>query len=393
MRPGLLYAGTETGVFVSFDDGDEWEPLQQNLPTVWARDLLIHGDDLIVATQGRAIWVLGDLALLRQLGPGDATAASRLFAPAPAVRVRFNNNHDTPLAPETPVGENPPDGATIDYWLGSAAKSPVTLEIRDSSGRLVRRFSSSDVPQPLPADRYFASGWLKPEPVLSASSGLHRWIWNLRRPRPAAVEYSYSIAAVWGLMTPLDPRGQLVEPGRYTILLTVDGHEEKASLDVLPDPRVTGADYRSAASFSDSLYEPMARAWRGYAESEALREELGKRLPTIADPTLRSEAQALITRLQPSEEPNTGFKGESAILAALETAAEASDAPPTAAMRATAAETIAKVNADWTAWQQVRGLQLEQLNQKLRSGRLVPVLVPPENELRVGQPTGGEELP
>ena len=393
IRPGLLYAGTESGVFVSFNDGDDWQPLQQNLPTAWARDLLIHGDDLIVATQGRAIWILGDLSLLRQLGPGDAAAPLRLFAPAPAVRVRFNNNHDTPLAPETPVGENPPDGVAIDYWLGSAAKGPVTLEIRDSSGRPVRRFSSLDVPQPLPADRYFAPGWLKPEPVLGASPGMHRWVWNLRGERPAAVEYSYSIAAVWGLTTPLDPRGQLVEPGRYTIILTAGGREEKASLDVLPDPRATGADYHSAASFSGSLYEPMARAWRGHAESEALREELGKRLPTIADPTLRSEAQALISKLQPSDEPNSGFKGESAILAALETAAEASDAPPTAAMRATAAETIAKVNADWAAWQQVRALQLEQLNQKLKNGRLAPVLVPPENELHVAEPSGGEELP
>ncbi len=307
--------------------------------------------------------------------------------------MRFNNNHDTPLPPETPVGENPPDGAIIDYWLPTAAKGPVTLEIRDASGAVVRRFSSRDTPQPLPAERYFAAGWVKPEPVLGASPGAHRWIWNLRRDRPPAVEYSYSIAAIWGLNTPLDPRGQLVEPGRYTAVLTVDGHQQTADFDVLPDPRVTGADYHAAAVFSQSLIEPMANAWRGYAETEALREALGKRLPTIADPTLRSEAQALVTKLQPSDEPNSGFKGESGILAGLETAAEASDAAPTAAMRATDAETIAKVNADWAAWQQTKALQLEQLNQRLKAGKLAPVLVPPENELRVGEPKGGEELP
>ncbi|HET7316250.1 MAG TPA: hypothetical protein VFI88_02355, partial [Sphingomicrobium sp.] len=139
VRPGLLYAGNETGVFVSFDDGDNWQPLRQNLPTAWARDLLVHGDDLIAATQGRAIWVLGDLALLRQLAAGAAPTQAHLFTPAVTYRVRFDNNHDTPLAPETPVGQNPPQGAVIDYWLGSAPKGPITLEIRDASGALVQR--------------------------------------------------------------------------------------------------------------------------------------------------------------------------------------------------------------------------------------------------------------
>ena len=393
VRAGLLYAGTETGVFVSFDDGDNWQPLKQNLPTAWARDLLVKGDDLIVSTQGRAIWVLGDLALLRDVKPSDRVGEARLFTPANAIRVRFDNNRDTPLAPETPVGENPPDGAVIDYWLGSVPKGPVTLEIRDASGALVRRFSSTDRPQALPAERYFAAGWVKPEPVLDATPGAHRWVWDLRAARPASVEYNYTIAAVWGLNTPLDPRGQIVEPGRYTAVLTVDGQQQSASFDVLPDPRVTGADYRAAAEFSRSLLEPMALAWRGYAETEAVRAALGKRLPSVTDPTLRSEAQALAKKLEPSDEPNTGFKGESAILAGLETAAESSDAAPSAAMRATAAETIAKVNADWAAWQQVRAAELEQLNQRLKNGKLAPVLVPPESELQVGEPAGGEDLP
>jgi photosystem II stability/assembly factor-like uncharacterized protein len=393
VRPGLLYAGTETGVFVTFDDGGSWQPLQQNLPTAWSRDLLVRGDDLIVASQGRAIWVLGDLALLRQLKPGDPVEQARLFTPATTIRVRFNNNHDTPLAPETPIGENPPDGAVIDYWLGSAPKGPVTLEIRDSAGAVVRRFSSTDVPRPLPAERYFAAGWVKPEPVLGVSRGAHRCVWNLRRSRPLAVEYSYSIAAVWGLNTPLTPEGPLVEPGRYTAVLISGGREQQASFDVLPDPRVTGADYRAAAAFSKSLYEPMASAWHGYAETEALREALSKRLPAIADPTLRSEAQALITKLQPSDEPNSGFKGESGILAGLETSAEASDAAPTAAMRAIAAETIARVNSDWTTWQQIRVMELEQLNRKFKRGKLAPILVPTESELHIGEPHGGEELP
>ncbi|HZC37601.1 MAG TPA: hypothetical protein VE221_02870, partial [Sphingomicrobium sp.] len=251
----------------------------------------------------------------------------------------------------------------------------------------------TDAPLPLPAERYFAADWVKPEPVLAAVPGMHRWVWNLRRPRPAAAEYSYSIAAVWGLNTPLTPEGQLVDPGRYTAVLTVDGREQHASFDVVADPRVRNADYRAATVFAESLYAPMAKAWRGYAETEAVRAALGKRLPMLADPTLRSEAQALITRLKPSDEPNSGFKGDSGLLASLETSAEESDAAPTPAMQAIAAETIARVNADWAAWQQVRGLELEQLNQRLRSGKFAPVLVPPENELRVEPPKGGTDLP
>ncbi|MFL6721671.1 MAG: WD40/YVTN/BNR-like repeat-containing protein [Sphingomonas sp.] len=393
VRPGLLYAGTGTGAFVSFDDGASWQPLQQNLPTAWARDLLVHGDDLIAATQGRAIWVLGDLALLRQLPASAASEPAHLFTPAAAYRVRFNNNRDTPLAPETPVGENPPQGAIIDYWLGAAPRQPVTLEIRNSAGEVVRRFSSADKPKALNADRYFAEEWTRPTPVLGAAPGKHRWIWDLREDRPAAVEYNYSIAAVLGTDTPLLPEGQLVPPGRYTAVLDVDDRAHSASFDVLPDPRVSGADYAAAEAFSRSLAGPMAKAWRGYAETEAVRKELAKRIARITDPTLLSEARALAAKLEPSDVPNSGFAGESGTLAALETAAEGSDFAPSAAMRSTAAETIAAIDAEWNRWQQVRAADLDSLNRGLAAARLAPVLVPGEAELAVPAAGGGGDLP
>jgi photosystem II stability/assembly factor-like uncharacterized protein len=393
VRSGLLYAGNETGVFVSFDDGDHWQPLQQNLPTAWARDLLVHGDDLIVGTQGRAIWVLGDLALLRQVQPGSASQPFHLFAPAPAVRVRFDNNHDTPLTPETPVGENPPEGAVIDYWLGASAKGPVSLEIRDSNGAIVRRFSSDDTAEKLPAERYFQAEWVKPQPLLSASPGEHRWVWDLRRPRPKAVEYNYDIAAVWGVDTPLDPRGQLVEPGRYTAILTVDGKSQQVLVDVVADPRVVNAHYHAAREFSESLYAPMDLAWRGYAESDSVRDQLGKRIAEIRDPALLAEAKALATKIEPPKLPNSGFGGESGTLASLETAAEASDSAPTAALRQTAAETIAQVDADWSAWQQMKTSDLDQLNRKLAAAGLKPIVIPRGMSLRVAAPSGGVDLP
>jgi photosystem II stability/assembly factor-like uncharacterized protein len=393
VRRGLVYAGNETGVFVSFDDGDNWQPLQQNLPTAWARDLLVHGDDLIAATQGRAIWVLGDLALLRQLQPATAAEPFHLFAPAPAVRVRFNNNHDTPLTPETPVGENPPEGVVLDYWLAKAPSGPVTLEIRDSSGAIVRRFSSSDVPEQPSAERYFQAEWVKPQQVLSAAPGEHRWVWDMRRPRPKAIEYNYSIAAVWGLDTPIDPRGQFVEPGRYTAVLTVNGNSQQVPIEIVADPRVINADYGAARQFSESLYAPMEIAWRGYAEIKAVGDQLEKRIAQLHDPTLLAEAKALEAKLQPPKTPHSGFGGASGTLASLETSAEGSDTAPSEALRQTALQTIAQVNGDWAAWQQVRSADLAQLNRGLAAAGLQPITVPPENELHIGEASGGVDLP
>lgn len=392
-RPGLLFAGTESSVFVSFDDGDDWQPLRENLPTAWARDLLVHDDDLVVATQGRAIWVLGDLALLRQVGPTTASEASHLFTPGPAYRVRFDNNKDTPLAPETPAGENPPQGAIIDYWLGATPRKPVLLEIRDSAGNLVRRFSSADKPAKLPADRYFAEEWTKPQPTLAATSGAHRWIWDMRWARPKAIEYSYSIAAIWGNDTPLLPEGQLAPPGRYTAVLTVDGQQQRRDFDVLPDPRVTNANYAAAARFSAALYEPLAKAWTGEGEVEAVRKQLIARLPALSDAALAAQVRALSVKLTPSDAPNTGFSGESATLASLEVAAEGSDAAPSVALQATSAQTIAAIATEWDKWQRIKASDLAALNRSLAAASLPPIAVPQQSELSPTSSGGGDDLP
>src|SRR5207248_558925 len=149
LHAGLLYAGTDAGALVSFDDGTHWSPLGRNLPTAWVTDLIVHGDDLIAATQGRALWVMDDIAALREAPSQNQEA--HLFVPATAWRVHANNNVDTPLPPETPEALNPPQGALIDYWLPATARGPVTLEIRDSAGETVRRFASDDKPENLPA--------------------------------------------------------------------------------------------------------------------------------------------------------------------------------------------------------------------------------------------------
>ena len=166
-----------------------------------------------------------------------------------------------------------------------------------------------------------------------------------------------------------------------------------ASVDVLPDPRVEGADYRAARAFSESLYEPMEKAWRGYAETKTVRDALAKRIGEIRDPALLVQAKALAAKLEPPKAPNAGFQGESSTLASLETAAEASDAAPATGLREIAGQTLAQVNGDWVAWQQVKATELEQLNHRLAVAGLQPIAIPPEAELKIAAPAGGADLP
>src|SRR5258706_5353807 len=148
VQKGLLFAGTEGSVHVSFDDGDNWQPLQLNLPHTSMRDLAIHGDDLIVGTHGRSFWILDDITPLREMSADVAKAAATFYQPQEAIRFRWNRNTDTPLPPDIPAGKNPPDGAILDYYLAASSSKPVTLEILDD-GHLVRRYSSTDKPEPL----------------------------------------------------------------------------------------------------------------------------------------------------------------------------------------------------------------------------------------------------
>src|SRR5262249_55513228 len=149
VRKGLLFAGTERAVFVSFNDGDDWQPLRLNMPATSIRDLVVHGDDIVVGTHGRSLWILDDITPLRQLDAQAATADVHLFRPQTAYRVRGNVNTDTPLPPEEPAGQNPPDGAIVNYYLKADSSGPVTLEILDDKGKLVRRYSSADKPEPV----------------------------------------------------------------------------------------------------------------------------------------------------------------------------------------------------------------------------------------------------
>jgi photosystem II stability/assembly factor-like uncharacterized protein len=236
LQRGLLFAGTERSVYVSFDDGNHWQSLRLNLPPSSMRDLYIHENDLVVGTHGRSIWILDDFTPLRQLAGAAARRGTHLFRPALAYRVRWNQYTDTPLPPDEPAGKNPPDGAVIDYYLASRVAGAVTLEVRDARGRLVRRFSSADS-VPKDSGLNIPDYWIRPPQQLSREAGMHRFVWDLHYPPPAALSHSYPISAVYK-DTWREPRGPVALPGRYTVRLRAAGRSLTQPLTIRMDPRV-----------------------------------------------------------------------------------------------------------------------------------------------------------
>jgi photosystem II stability/assembly factor-like uncharacterized protein len=279
-RRGLLFAGTETSVYVSFDDGDHWQGIRLNLPATAVRDLAVHDSDLVVGTHGRGFWLLDDISPLRQVAAARAAAAAAgayLFRPAGAVRVRWNENTDTPLPPDEPSAKNPPDGAIIDYYLARPAAGPVGLEILDRASKRVRRFSSAD-PTPHPdSGLNIPAWWIRPPEHLGTDAGGHRFVWDLHYAPPAALRHDYPIAAV-PHDTPREPRGPWVVPGRYTVRLTVDGRVFTTPLDVRMDPRVSLAPGTLERQFAlaSRVVDALRRDSVALDNVRALRRELGR---------------------------------------------------------------------------------------------------------------------
>src|SRR6185295_14271918 len=263
VRRGLLYAGTEKGVYVSFDDGDHWQPLQLNLPVSSVRDIDVHGDDVVIATHGRAFWILDDVTPLRQAGPDVAAAEAWLFAPATAIRLRPAGFTGTPLPKDEPTAANPPAGAFIDFVLSKPAAAPVVLRILDAEGALVRRYSSDERP-PAPdlTKIRVAPEWMTPPAGLATSSGMHRFVWPVRYPAPAVLaEGNPHADGIWA------------PPGRYTVELSVGGQRLTRPLTIAPDPRVSlppevYARQLGLARRIEALRESVAGA---LAEGEKLR--------------------------------------------------------------------------------------------------------------------------
>jgi photosystem II stability/assembly factor-like uncharacterized protein len=254
-RRGLLFAGSETQVWVSYDDGEHWQSLRINMPATSIRDLVIKDDDVVVGTHGRGFWILDDITPLRQLTARALSAPAHLFRPGLATRVRSSMYTDTPIPPDEPRSLNPPDGVVISYHLANEAQS-LTLEVIDASGRVVRRYEKGVNADPDPRQRtQVPDYWIAPSPVLRADAGLHRFVWDLHYPRPKVTSFSYPISGIPGRTVP-EPLGPWVSPGTYTVRLTVNGTPYTQPLRVRMDPRVrtTASELRARDSLALRLY-------------------------------------------------------------------------------------------------------------------------------------------
>src|SRR5271166_6497742 len=287
-RQGLLFAGTELRAYVSFDDGDHWQPLQLNLPVTSVRDLTIHGDDLVVATHGRAFWILDNITPLRQIVGQVETAKPRLYGPATAVRVDNDVFLGSPFPPEEPAAKNPPDGAVIDYFLAANA-AEVKLEIADSTGKLVRRYSSSDKKPAKMPPMAIAERWFPKPVMLENAAGMHRFVWDLRWNSSGTGEEFEDEG--YGA-----PRGPRVVPGRYQMKLTVDGVAFNQPLVVQMDPRskATSTELEQQLSLSLQIFGEVRRGRQTLAELSAAKSSLAKLKEQLqGKPALLTQAENL----------------------------------------------------------------------------------------------------
>ncbi|HRH41867.1 MAG TPA: hypothetical protein PKY82_09505, partial [Pyrinomonadaceae bacterium] len=270
-RKGLLYCGTEQAVYFSIDDGENWQPLRLNMPATSIRDVVIHNDDLVVGTHGRSFWILDDITPLRQLNPQVTNTEAVLFAPQLATRVKRSVHTDTPFPPEEPAGQNPPDGAIINYYLKSKSSTPVVLEIYDSANKLVRRFASDDKPLQVDFNRINPPDyWARPFQPLKNEVGMQRFVWNLQFMNPPADRYDLPISAIYK-DTPFVPEGPSVLPGTYTLKLTVNGKTYAQTLKVRMDPRVTTPMAGLQQQFTLSI-----QAYEGVKQTYAMLDEVKK---------------------------------------------------------------------------------------------------------------------
>lgn len=272
---GLLFAGTERGIYFSVDAGDHWQPLQLNLPVSAVYDIVIQHDDLIAATHGRAFWVLDDISPLRQAAALNMSAKAHLFKPSLAMRVDNDSFLGTPLPPEEPQAKNPPDGAVIDYFLRSGADS-VTLEIFNAHKQLVRKYSSAEQPSGRHAKVPVAERWFPKPQRLESTAGAHRFVWDLR--------WNSSGEPVGEDDETAAPKGPRVTPGLYTTKLTVDGETLMQNLEVQMDPRssATPAVLMQQEQLAREIYAITLQSRKLVSETTTIR----KQLETIAHPNV-----------------------------------------------------------------------------------------------------------
>ena len=385
-RKGLLYAATEKTVYVSFDDGEHWQTLRLNLPVTSIRDLVVHGDDLVIGTHGRSFWILDNVTPLRQATPQVANSQSHLFAPQLTYRMRRNNNTDTPLPPEIPAGQNPPDGAMFDYWIKDPGH-PVVLEVLDSAGKLVRKFSSDDKPEPIDEKELnVPTYWIRPERTLSAEPGMHRFVWDMHYPPPDSLDHDYPISAIYR-DTPRYPLGPPILPGTYTVKLTVDGDTQVQLLTVKMDPRVkaSAADLQAQFVLETKIVDAMHRDFVTLTQVKNLRTSLknlqqaggAKTPPSVTDLDKKcSEIEGIDGGFGASFLSTPGGRSLVRLNAGLNTVlgvVDSADAAPTTQSASTFDEVNKALDEQLARWDEIQKKGLPALNAELKRAGLHPI--------------------
>lgn len=392
-RKGLLYAGTERAVYVSFDDGDHWQSLRLNMPASSVRDVIIKGDDLIAATHGRGFWILDDVTPLRQLTDEIAASKAHLFKPETAIRIRWDMNTDTPLPPDEATAPNPPDGAIIDFYLGSATTGPVSLDILDSAGKLVRRYSSEDPVEPVDPMLAVPKYWVRPPQAFPNQPGMHRVLWDLHYTSLAeGGRQNLPIAAIAHDTVP-PPNSPWVMPGRYTVKLTANGESYTQPLLVKMDPRVKTlpAALNQQFTLSRQCYDDLLAATKALQELRAVQQQLRgvkERANGAAADSVATLEKKLTEIGGAGGGGRGGFGGGRGAPAGPETIAtvnaslttlmrmiEAADVAPTTQATAGAAEKRASLRKLMQRWNSVKTTDLPALNAQLKQASLPEVTV------------------
>ena len=383
VRKGLLFAGTENAVWVSFDDGDHWQSLQLNLPHTSMRDLWTPDNHLIVATHGRGFWILDDIAPLRESAASFASADAHLFAPARAYRIRRDTYSDTTLPPDEPFAANPPDGVIIDYYLAHDASAPVTLEILDAAGTLVRKFSSTDKPEASDEDlkkQLIPLYWLRPFRRLLSEPGMHRWVWDLHYPAPDATRHDYPISAIPG-DTPRYPLGPTALPGTYTARLTANGKSYTAPFTVKMDPRVSisASSLQKQFEMETRLGKILSATSKAVRQAGSIRDQLQK-LSQQASGSTHDSVHAFQDKLVAVLGAPAGFNAPpstemtltraNAQVAGLYGQVGQADAEPTAAQYAAATTAERDASDLMKRWEALQTSELPALNRALEKAKL-----------------------
>jgi photosystem II stability/assembly factor-like uncharacterized protein len=396
-RKGLLFAGSETQVYVSFDDGDRWQSLRLNMAPSSVRDLVVKDDDVVAGTHGRGIWILDDITPLRQIDATTAAQDTVLFKPQAAYRTRWNMNTDTPLPPDEPTAPNPPDGAIINYYLKSAASGPVTLEISGADGKLVRRYSSTDeVFTPDPATIAVPPYWFRPLRALPTAAGMHRVTWDMHyQPLDAIAPEAKGrlggpnlpIASIGHNTVPV-PTTPWVNPGTFTVKLTVNGKSYTQPIVVKQDPRVKtpALAMQQIYTLSKAAYYGAVEAQNAAAEARRLRDRIAavrtQATGALADAlgTLDRKLEALAPPPEPAAggrgrggapaSPPDSLTGATAALAGVMNILQGADVQPTTVQLAAMADgraAAAKVMARWAA---IKSVDVAAVNAQLKGAGL-----------------------